>query len=170
MGKGKFSNSGHLLSLREERRDRQKIRDDANSAKLNELSKYLDGTDCRLILRVKNTGACLNAWVNTVTGSLLVATEFCYFNAHIMMLTPPNLQSKYDGCATSFDVRHGLSCIKRGLIISRHNKVRDELLYLDRQNFPSTNVRGKPLIHQGRSISEGGYVRVVIYWIQEVAY
>ena len=74
MGEGKFSNSGHLLALREERRDIQKILDDANGAKLKELAKDLYGNDRRLILRVKNTDAWLNAWVTTVTGTLLAAT------------------------------------------------------------------------------------------------
>ena len=35
-----------------------------------------------------------------------------------------------------------------------HNEIRDELLYLSRRAFTSESLRAKPLIHQGRTISE----------------
>ena len=60
-------NSYYLLVLREERRNGQKNRDNVNDAKL----KLLE-----------------------VTGTVLAATPFCDFNAHIIMLPPPNLRIK----------------------------------------------------------------------------
>ena len=69
--------------------------------------------------------------------------------------TPPtNLQIKCNGCGTSFDVSHTLSCSKGGLIITCNSKVCGTLLYLARQDFPSEAVYQKLLIHQGYSISE----------------
>ena len=47
-----------------------------------------------------------------------------------------------------------MSWSRLSLIISRHNKVRDKILYLDNQYFPYNYVQGKTLIHQGHSISE----------------
>ena len=41
--------------------------------------------------------------------------------------TPPNLPSCCDGCGQKFSVRHALECPHGGLIIGRHNEVRDEL-------------------------------------------
>ena len=41
-----------------------------------------------------------------------------------------NLQSHRDGYGTAFEVRHTLICSKGGLIITHHNEVRDEILYL----------------------------------------
>ena len=41
-----------------------------------------------------------------------------------------------------------------GLVIARHNKIRDELFYISRRDFTSAYVCAKPLIHQGRTRSE----------------
>ena len=49
---------------------------------------------------------------------------------------------------------HALSCSIGGLVIARHNEIRDELLYISRRAFTSAYVRAKPLTHQGRRISE----------------
>ena len=43
-----------------------------------------------------------------------------------------------------------ISSIHGCLVIARHNKVRDGLLYLDRWSLPPNCVRDKPLIYQGR--------------------
>ena len=56
-GASKFSTSDHLLKIREERRDRQKIQDDANNAKLKGIVKDLRASDLCLIIRAKNTGS-----------------------------------------------------------------------------------------------------------------
>ena len=39
--------------------------------------------------------------------------------------TPPGLPSRCDGCGESFTLQHGLDCPKGGLIIRRHNEIRD---------------------------------------------
>ena len=74
MGEGKFPNAYHLLVLREERRDGKKIQDDFNNSKPKELVSGLDGTNHRLILCAKNTGAWLNIWGTAVPGTVLTAT------------------------------------------------------------------------------------------------
>ena len=73
MGTGKFSNSDHLLLLREERCDK-KIRDDVKNSKLKELVKYIDVNNRRLILHAKIRGAWKNVQVNTINGTVLAAT------------------------------------------------------------------------------------------------
>ena len=70
---GELSNYYQLLALREERRDRQKIQDDVNDAKLKELVEDLDVNDRRLILCAKNIGAWLNVWGTMVTSTVLAA-------------------------------------------------------------------------------------------------
>ena len=72
-----------------------------------------------------------------VTGTVLVAPGFRDFYAYVMMLTPPNLQRKFDGCDALFDVRHVISCSKVGLVIVRNKKLCDKIIYLARQTFPS---------------------------------
>ena len=55
MGEGAFSNADHLLALREERRDGQKIRDGVNSAKLKDLVADLNSADrCIILSAIKN--------------------------------------------------------------------------------------------------------------------
>ena len=58
-GGGTFSNTDHLLDIREERRHGKKNRHDVNKAKLKELVADLDSTDRYLILRAKDTGIWL---------------------------------------------------------------------------------------------------------------
>ena len=54
---GAFYNSDHLHALWEERGDRKKYRQAAYETKLKGLVRYLTGTNMRLLLRVKRTGA-----------------------------------------------------------------------------------------------------------------
>ena len=69
-------------------------------------------------------------------------------------ISPVNLQSHCDRCGTAFVVTHILSCSIGGLVIARHNGIRDKLLYLSGRAFTSACVRAKTLIHQGRTRSE----------------
>ena len=47
-----------------------------------------------------------------------------------------------------------LSCSIGGLVITRHNEIRDKIRHLSRRAFTSASVRAEPLIHQGRTRSE----------------
>ena len=67
------------MGLREERRDRKKIRDDAKNLKLVVLFMELKATDRRLIIRAKNTGYWMTVWGTILTGIVIVAMEFCNF-------------------------------------------------------------------------------------------
>ena len=49
---------------------------------------------------------------------------------------------------------HTLSYSIGGLVIACHNEICDKLLYISQRAFTSAPVRAKPLIHQGRKISE----------------
>ena len=49
---------------------------------------------------------------------------------------------------------HKPSCSIGGLVIARHNKILDELIYLYQCSFTSSYVRAEPLLHQGRTKSE----------------
>ena len=83
-GGGAFSNSGHLRTLSEERRDRSKDWDAAYKSKLKGLVIDLKGTDKRPLLRAKITGACLSVCGTTVSGTVLSAMEFWGFYVHII--------------------------------------------------------------------------------------
>ena len=70
-GGGGFSNSDHLLALREERCCEQKNCDDSNDATLKGLVGDIIGTNQRLILRAKNTCVWVNVRGIKITGTLL---------------------------------------------------------------------------------------------------
>ena len=153
-GGGELSNDNHLLDIREERREKEKNRDDINEVKIKGLLRDLDTTDRNLILCAKITGAWTNVWGTTVTGKVLLATEFCDFLCAHYNVPPSNPHRKRNGCGTSFNIYHTLSWCKGGLVIARHNKMREKILYLAWQSFTSEAVRAEPLIYKVRNRSE----------------
>ena len=56
-----------------------------------------------------------------------------------------------DGCQQKFSVRHALECKRGGLVISRHNEIRDELSDLASKAFFPSAVRDEPTIHTIRA-------------------
>ena len=73
-GGGEFFNANHLRMLGEERRDINKSREAAHETKIKGLVHNLKGTDRRLILRAKITGAWLSVRGTTVSVTVLSAT------------------------------------------------------------------------------------------------
>ena len=73
-GGGGLSNADHLWNLCEEKRDGKKDRDAAHESKLKGLVSDLKGTDKRLLIRAKSTGAWLSVHGTTVSGTVLSAT------------------------------------------------------------------------------------------------
>ena len=55
----------------------------------------------------------------------LAPIEFRDALALRFLRTPPGLPSRCDGCGEIFTLQHGLDCPKGGLIIRRHNEIRD---------------------------------------------
>ena len=51
-------------------------------------------------------------------------------------------------------MKHTLSRSIGSLVIARQNEICDELLYLSRRAFTSAPVFSKPIIHQGRTLSD----------------
>ena len=123
-----FSNSNHLRTQSEERRDGKEARYVAYKSRLKGLVKNLKVADKRLLLRSKRTGAWLSVCGTTMSGTVLSATEFLIFKCAHYNVSPVNLQSHGDGCGTAFGVTHTLSCSIGGLVIARQNEILDELL------------------------------------------
>ena len=78
-GASKIVTANNLLAIREEMHDGQKIRDDANGAKLKELVKDIEAPNCHLILCSNNIGSWLTVQGTTVTSTVLADTEFHEF-------------------------------------------------------------------------------------------
>ena len=87
-GGGEFSNAEHLRTLCEERRDGKKDQDAAYKTKLKGLLSDFKVTDKRLILCAKSTGAWMSVRGDTVSATVLSATEFRDFYVHVMPFLP----------------------------------------------------------------------------------
>ena len=146
-GGGGFSNVNHLWNLSEKRRDGNKAWDVAYESRLNGFVSNLQGTDKPLLLRVKSIVAWLSLRGTTVSGTVLSATEFWYFLCARYNVSPINLQIHCDGCGTALGVTYLLSYSIGSLVITLHNKIRDNIFYRSRRAFTSASVRAKPLIH-----------------------
>ena len=125
-----FSNTEHIRTLSEERVYRKKDRDTAYKTKLKGLVRNLKVTYKRLILPAKITGAWIIVRGTIVSVTVLSAMEFWYLLCARYNVSPLNLHSHFDGCGTAFLVTHTLIFIIGGLVIARHNKIHDEILYL----------------------------------------
>ena len=86
-----FSNADHLWTLGEERCDGKKDREASFETKIKGLVRDLKGTEKRLILCAKNTGAWLSVRGTTVSGTVLSATEFQDFLCACYNVSPLNL-------------------------------------------------------------------------------
>jgi hypothetical protein len=61
--------------------------------------------------------------------------------------TPHNFPDKCDGCDAHFSLQHALGCKKGGLVIFRHDEIRDELVSLASRAFTPSAAHNEPLIH-----------------------
>ena len=61
-----------------------------------------------------------------------------------------------DGCGANILVEHVLSCKKGGLVVGRHNEIRDELAYLATLATSSNRVHDEPYINIGRNTEVNG--------------
>ena len=83
---------------------------------------------------------------STIHGTELSACEFQDSLQLRYARSPPNLPTTCDGCGGKFSVQHGLECHRGGLIIGRHNELRDELVDLGARALSQCNVHDEPLI------------------------
>ena len=67
------------------------------------------------------------------------------------MQDPTDLSSQCDACNATFSIRHALECKKGGLVIIRHNEIRDELVDLASKAFSPSAVHDEPKIHTCRA-------------------
>jgi hypothetical protein len=115
--------------------------------KLATLLRPMTAEKSRTISRGKETGALLSVLPSTVNGTVLSAQEFQDESSMRHAETPHNFPDKCDGCDAHFSPQHALGCKKGGLVIFRHNEIRDKLVNLASRVFTPSAVREEPLIH-----------------------
>ena len=72
--------------------------------------------------------------------------------------TPPGLPSRYDEYGESFTLQHGLDCSKGGLLIRRHNEIRDCLGDMAALVWPQ--VIREPVVQEGDPASDDPGLRL----------
>ena len=106
---------------------------------------------CRLRQATK-TGAWLTVQPYTSNGTELGSQEWCDALFLRYGLKTPDLPTHCDGCQAKFYISHTLDCQKGGLVMARHNKIRDRVADLAGKAFTPSHVRDEPFIYSGRAV------------------
>jgi hypothetical protein len=144
--------------MKEARAEIRKRNVQDSKVKLEKLLRPLDDDSTRTIRRGRDTGAWLTVPPSTVNGTELSAQEFRDALAMRYGDAPPDLPIDCDGCGAPFTLQHALGCKCGGLVIFRHNEIRDEIAEMCTTAFSPAAVRDEPLIHPGRDATRGNTV------------
>lgn len=153
-GRAEFSSATHSGTTRAVRAELRSRSLDCHNATLASIVHPLPNDTRRIIMRGCETGAWLSVLPSTVNGTELSRQEFRDSLYLRYALTPPDLPSLCDGCGQKFSVPHALDCPNGGLIIARHNELRDELCDLAVRAIGRPAVRDEPLIHPSRPAAQ----------------
>ena len=121
---------------------------------LEDLMTAMNPSQKRKVERAKATGSWLSVTPTFINGLSLSKGEFRDGLSLRYGLEIKDLPKKCDGCNAKFSVNHALSCKKGGLVVNRHNEVKDEVAYLAALATSPGKVRDKPNIHISRTSSE----------------
>jgi hypothetical protein len=132
--------------MAEEKAATRKKNLELTSTKLATTLRRLPDGLSRTIKRGQETGAWLTVPPSIVNRTKLSAEEFR--DTLIMQYgeRPSNFPHTCDGCDAPFSLQHALGCKKGGLVIFRHNEVRDELAHLAAKSFTPSAVCDEPII------------------------
>ena len=128
---------------------------------LNTNVKKLDDYSRRVVVRGCNTGSWITTYPSLLNGTLLSPEEY-RDNHHLRYgMEIEDLPKNCDGCYKKSTVGHALSCKVGGLIIARHNEIRDELGHLLRSASPGIWVEPKinttPSSVQSKEVNVSNY-------------
>ena len=106
----------------------------------------------RRLQRETKTGAWLTLHPSTVNGTEWCAQEWCDSLFMQYGIDPPDLPKYCDGYNTKFTICHALNCKMGGLVMARHNKLRDRVADLAGKAFPPSHMHNNPLIFVGCAV------------------
>jgi hypothetical protein len=139
-----FSLHDHRATTSKFKAEIKKQKEAAHKSALVAILNPLPRSLSRTIMRGTATGAWLTVLPSTSADIELSSDEFCD-SLHIRYgRTPAGLQPTCDGCGASFNTCHAFSCAKGGLVINRHNELRDELSNMASRAFQPSAVRHEP--------------------------
>jgi hypothetical protein len=145
-----YRSADHLSVLKNGKAELRKRSLESSKQAMESILQTLPTGESRTIRRGQQTGAWLSLLPSTVNGTELSAQEFRDAVSMRYGLVPPDLPQKCDGCDAPFTLQHALCCKKGGLVISRHNEIRDELIHMAGKAMTPSAIRDEPLIRTGR--------------------
>jgi hypothetical protein len=92
--------------------------------------EHMSKKDACIIGRGDKTGGWLTVLPNVMNGSILSYLKFRDGIRLLYAIMLQNLPTHCDGCQVKCNIDHALNCKKGGLVITCHNKVKDELGFL----------------------------------------
>jgi len=141
-----FTMENHQKAIRTAQRFHRQAQQEANEELLQDFLSDQPTPYQRLITRGQTTGNWLSLNPTSAAQTLLSALEFRDALCMRYGLEPPGLPSACDGCGAPFSKEHAVQCRKGGLVIQRHNEIRDELGALCAEAFSASKIRNEPLI------------------------
>lgn len=126
-------------------------RQEDNEKSLTRILQQLPPAQARTIARGSQCGNWLTVYPSTVAGTHLYPLEFRDGLSLRYNLEPKNLPDICDGCGMKFTSGHALQCRTGGLIIARHNDIKDELAELCGRVFKPSEIHDEPAITHGRA-------------------
>ena len=113
---------------------------------LDSICATMSPLDSRRTRRNEEAGAWLSIQPTYTNGLSLSKDEWRDGVRMRYGLELKDLQKKCDGCGCRFSVEHALKCKQGGLVVGRHNEVRDECGALAIQALSANRVRDEPKI------------------------
>ena len=159
-GTSEFDWSEHLASLHAASASCHGSVNSLYEEKLHLILDQFPDAQQRAIKRA--VGGGISHWLTTIPLERyhfdLAPIEFRDTLALRYLWTPPGLPSRCDGCEESFTLQQGLDCPKGGLIIRRHNKIRDCLGNMAALVWPQ--VIREPVVREGDPASDDPGLRL----------
>ena len=143
-GKVSFKSVDHLKTIHKGKSIHQERRNSASLSSFTKATAAMIPEEKRVLQKGHETEAWLFCILSFVNGTQLAKLEFrdtlrLRYNIVSLKLPP-----KCDGCNTDFTVDHALKCIKGGLVVFRHNEIRNKLISVCQMCFSKRSVRDEP--------------------------
>jgi hypothetical protein len=128
-----------------------------HTASFDQIKEKAAPSEARRIERSTETGAWLTTSPLTSIGTAVSADTFRVNLCIRYGIDPPHLPAKCDACGSPFTTCHAMQCQPGGLIILRHNDLRDEIAEIACDAFSPSSIRSEPRIfpHNSHSAERG---------------
>ena len=156
LSKRRFNLQSHISTMKAERLLARANNVATATATLSTLSTDMPPLRRRKVERNRETGAWLSIIPTVVNGLSLSKEEFRDGLRMRYGIGMDDLPTKCDGCGAKFTIAHALACKKGGLVVGRHDELKDELANLAILATSPNRVRDEPKINIGRDTEGNG--------------